>query len=247
MLLKDRELYQEEGEWRLSVDTLGVPKKVKEIILRRLNALNLDQRRTLNAASVIGEKFDTDLVAAALRQGNIDVLETLHAISQSTALVFCKEDFFKFAHAMYREVIYEEIPEALRKGYHSEIAEIIEKTSDSSKLPLGDLAHHYREAGNEEKAIKYALTAGQDAVARFSNTEAINHFTYVLRVVGEDPDFRVQRLSALEGLGDALIGNGMVNEAMNTFSTLSSLGSGVVRLRALRKSLEASSFSRRYA
>lgn len=127
MLLKDRELYHEEGEWRLSVDTLGVPKKVKEIILRRLNALNHSQRRTLNVASVIGEEFDTDLLAATLRQGSIDVLETLQAISQSTALVFCTEDFFEFAHAMYREVIYEEIPGALRKRYHSEIAEIIEK------------------------------------------------------------------------------------------------------------------------
>ncbi len=242
MLLKDRELYQEEGEWRLSVDTLGVPKKVKEIILRRLNVLNRNQRRTLNAASVIGEKFDAGLLAATLRQGSIDVLETLQVVSQSTALVCCEEGFFKFAHAMHREVIYEEIPEALRKGYHAEIAEIIERNSAGSKLFLSDIAYHYREAENKKRALKYALAAGQDAVIRFSNTEAVKHFTYVLRVVGEDKDFLVQRLSALEGLGDALSGNGMVNEAMGTFLALSSISSGVVRLRALRKALEASSF-----
>ena len=49
----------------------------------------------------------------------------------------------------------------------------------SGKLQLSDLAYHYAQAGNKEKAAKYAMAAGQDELARFSNAEARKHFKYV--------------------------------------------------------------------
>ena len=98
MLLDDGELCLEAGRWRLSVDNLGVPRKVREVFLRRLNALNREERRTLDVASVIGEKFATNLLSAALGVSNIKVLETLQSISQSTALVYSEENSFRFVH-----------------------------------------------------------------------------------------------------------------------------------------------------
>jgi tetratricopeptide (TPR) repeat protein len=235
MLVSSNGIYLKDGRWCLSVDSLGVPKKVKEIFLRRLNALNRAQKRTLDAASVIGEKFATDLLSAALRMNRLDLLEILQVIAQLTSLVSSEEDSFRFLHVKYREVIYEEIPKALKKEYHAQIAEIIE--GNVKEGSLSDLAYHYREAGNNAKAVKYALAAGQDAVARFSNAEAIKHFTYVLQAVGEDPNLLAQRLIALEGLGDALNGSSMFNEAVRTYLELSNTAVGVVKLRALRKAL----------
>ncbi len=109
-----------------------------------------------------------------------------------------------YVHESYREVIYDEVPKPIKKEYHAQIAEIIEHDLKSGRQSLGDLAFHYREAGNAGKGLTYALAAGQDAVAKFSNAEAIKHFNYALQAVGEEPKLSDQRLIALEGLGTLL-------------------------------------------
>ena len=66
MLSERKNLIEENNEWRIAVDEFGIPYKIKDIILRRLSALKYAQRRVLDAASVIGEKFDVELLAACL-------------------------------------------------------------------------------------------------------------------------------------------------------------------------------------
>ena len=239
MLSERGGLVQESGRWRLSTDDVGIPTKIKEIILRRVGMLKPNQRRILDLASVIGEKFDVELLGAVLGQDSLEVLETLNAVAQSSSLVCCVGSYFAFDHAKSREAIYEEISLPLKRGYHARIAEKVEaKTKDDKDLPVNDLAYHFAQAGNREKAVEYALAAGEDAFARFSNAEAIKHFGYVLDAITEASEYAGNRTAALEGLGDALSASGLFNEAMKVFGQLSHVTeSGVVKLRALRKVL----------
>ncbi len=239
MLSEHGSLIQDRGQWRLSIDEVGIPAKIKDIILRRVSMLKPNQRRILDLASVIGEKFDVELLGAVLGQDSLEVLETLNAVAQSSSLVCSEGSIYEFDHAKSREAIYEEISPPLKKGYHERIAEKLEARSKGTKgLPINDLAYHYAQAENKEKAIKYALAAGEDALARFSNSEATKQFTYVLNVVAETPEHANERTTALEGLGDALSASGLVVEAMKTFEQLSSTAeSGVVKLQALRKAM----------
>jgi tetratricopeptide (TPR) repeat protein/KaiC/GvpD/RAD55 family RecA-like ATPase len=238
MLSERKSLIQENNEWRLAVDELGIPSKVKDIILRRLSMLKHAQRRVLDAASVIGEKFDVELLSAVVGQDSLEVLETLSMIANSTSLVRAEGNFYRFDHAKSRETLYEEISLPLRRGYHNRIAEKLESNKNAT-LPLSDLAHHYAQAGNKEKATKYALEAGRDALEKFSNSQAINHFTYVLQAIGEDPNRSQERTIALEGLGDAYYDSNSYSEAIKTFEQLSDIATGVLKLRALRKALWA--------
>ncbi len=243
MLSEHGSLMQEHGQWRLSVDELSMPTKIKDIILRRVGALKLNQRRVLDLASVIGEKFNVELLGAVLGQDSLEVLETLNSVAQSSSLVVSEGDFYRFDHAKSREALYEEISPPLRKGYHVRIAERLEAGSkDVKELPVNDLAFHFSQAGNKGKAVKYSLAAGKDALARFSNAEAIEHFTYVVQVVGEDPTHADEWTSALEGLGDAFYANSMFKEAAKTFEQLANAGTGVVRLRAFRKAMDTAFF-----
>ena len=57
---------------------------------------------------------------------------------------------------------------------------------ETDGFSINDLAFHYDEAGNKEKAVKYSLQAGKVALSRFSNVEAIKHFKYVLETIAED-------------------------------------------------------------
>ena len=242
MLYEQGGLVEAEGQWRLCFEKYNIPAKVKDVILRRVEALKPSQRRILEAAAVIGEKFDPKLVAAVLSQDNLDVLESLNAIAECTLLVYCEDNYYRFDHIKSQELLSERIPLLLKKEYHSRIAEKLESFGQSLlEFPVGDLAYHYSQAGNKEKSIKYSLAAGKDALARFSNLEAIKYFTYVNQNISEiDKNFN-DKITALEGLGDGFQANMMFKEAAKTFEDLANLG-GISRLRALRKAMEASFF-----
>jgi predicted ATPase len=58
MLHEQGSFVQKSGVWHLAVDELGIPSKIRDIILCRLACLKYSQRRVLDAASVIGEEFN---------------------------------------------------------------------------------------------------------------------------------------------------------------------------------------------
>jgi predicted ATPase len=242
MLSERGSLYKENDEWRIAEGALGIPGKFKDVILRRLNLLKFNQRRVLDAASVIGEKFDVELLSVVLGQDSLEILEILNTVAKSTSLLSVEGSFFRFDHAKSRQAIYEEIALPLKKGYHRRVAEKLENTSIAGRLPFSEIAYHYAEAGNEEKAVKFALEAGQDALAKFSNAEALKHFDYVLKNQANSPENAVVRSLAMEGLGDAYYANGKFAKALETFELLASFEKGIVRLRAYRKAMDASSF-----
>ena len=66
MLSEHGSLVQDSGRWRLSIDEVGIPTKIKDIILRRVSMLKPNQRRILDLASVIGDKFDVELLGAVM-------------------------------------------------------------------------------------------------------------------------------------------------------------------------------------
>ncbi len=242
MLFEQGSLVQVQDQWRLIVEKYNIPSKVMEVILRRVEALKYSQKRVLEVASIIGEKFDPKLVGAVLSQDSLEVLETLNAISERTLLVHSEGNYYRFDHAKSREMLYDSIPTLLKKEIHARIAEKIECLSRSlNDFSASDLAYHFGQAGDNEKAIKYSLEAGKDALAKFSNTEAIKYFTCVLQNSRDTIENNDLRITAFEGLGDAFYYNMMFKEAAKTFETLAKIG-GAVRMRALRKAMEASFF-----
>jgi tetratricopeptide (TPR) repeat protein len=239
MMYSQGGLLQEHGRWHIRNENIEIPTKVKDLIMRRLDALKPNERRILDAASVLGEKFDPKLVAAVLSQDNLEVLEALNAAAQNTLLVFCKGSHYYFNHTKIREMLYEEIPPILKGEYHSRIAEKIEAANQGLNGSAASvLAYHYSMAGNKEKATESALAAGKEELAKWSNTQAIKHFTYALEALGEDPEHAEQRERALNGLGDAFYADGLYKDAERTFEELASISQkNSVKLRALRMAM----------
>jgi predicted ATPase len=70
------------------------------------------------------------------------------------------------------------------------------------------LAHHYRRSANIEKAIHYLQLAGQQAVQRSANPEAITHLTAALDLLltrPETPERAAQELTLRLAVGPALM------------------------------------------
>ncbi|HTY75975.1 MAG TPA: AAA family ATPase, partial [Candidatus Nanoarchaeia archaeon] len=128
LLSKQGHLVRENNEWITTVEKFEVPAKVKDVVLRRLESLTPFQRRVLGAASAIGNKFDPELLAAVISRDSLDVLESLDAISKTTLLVHPDGKLYRFNHAKYQEMLYEEIPHPQKTHYHLLIAKKIEST-----------------------------------------------------------------------------------------------------------------------
>lgn len=236
MMHSQGDLVEENEQWNLVKGKISVPEKVRDIILRRIETLKTKERKILNVASVIGEKFSSEIISAIISKDKLDVLETLNLIGQRTFLVFPEGNDYRFKHDKIREMLYTEIPSTLRIEYHLRIADFLESNNPVNSLPLNDLAYHYLEGQNKEKSLKYSLAAGQDALRRYSNNEAVANFKFVLT---NDFVNEKEKRVALEGLGDAYYANSMFEEAIKTFQELSRIETGVAKLRALRKEMEA--------
>jgi tetratricopeptide (TPR) repeat protein len=243
MLNENGSLTKNKNQWQLTGTKTGIPFRVKEIILRRVEALKTDQRRILDVASVIGDKFDSDLIGKVLNQDSLTVLESLNNVLHSKSLVRVQENCFTFDHAMSREVLYEEISSPLKQGYHERIAEHMESQQNKKKFSASELAYHYVKATNVQKSIEYSMEAGREALERYSNAEAIKYFNWILQNVLDNPGNSKERQDAMLGLGDAYHANNMFKDAINTFENLATISLGHVRQQALSKAMDAA-FSR---
>ena len=247
MLSERGSLVQENNNWRVSGE-IGIPSKVKDILLRRVDALKPAERKMLDVASVIGSQFDPELLGAIIGIDNLQTLETLSSVAKNTSLVIFEDNNYRFDHAKVRDAIYEEIAPPLRKAYHGKIAEKLEFNWKAENLRVGDLAFHYAQAGNKEKAVKYSLAAGEDALKIYNGAETIKHFKYVLDETADETMYINERATAMEGLGDGLFASGRMEEAVEMFERLSNnTSSDLVKMRALRKVMMASCYLGDYA
>jgi predicted ATPase len=245
VLYEQQKIKKEDEFWKLAVEDFTVPSKVKDIIHRRIDQLKLPQRRILDVAAVIGEKFDPRLLSIAVGQDSIDVLESLNAMAKSTLLVHCDGDYYWFNHAKYREMLYQDIPALLKKEYHQRIAQGIEEsTKNSGLLPVNDLAYHYSNSGDKEKSIKYDLMAGHLALNRFSNNEALGYFTHALDLGASDP---ATKAAGTEGLGEAYFASGIFDEALRIFEILGDSAQGAAKLKAYRRAMDSAFFKGEFA
>ena len=98
---------------------------------------------------------------------------------------------YVFKHALIQEAAYQSLLRSMRQQYHQRIAQVLEaRFPDLCETQPELLAHHYTEAGLLAQAIPYWQQAGQRALRRSANVEAIAHLAKgldVLKILPESP------------------------------------------------------------
>ncbi|HSR31365.1 MAG TPA: ABC transporter substrate-binding protein, partial [Anaerolineae bacterium] len=88
---------------------------------------------------------------------------------------------FQFAHALFQQYLYNDLGAGERRLLHGEIAKVLEELYEGQTEEITpQLAHHYAEAGEGEKAIGYLLEAGDRARMLYAQTEAIDYYQRAL-------------------------------------------------------------------
>ena len=105
-----------------------------------------------------------------------------HALAQleQAELVFRRgeppEAVYSFKHALVRDAAYESLLKSRRHQLHGQIALVLENGfADIAASQPEIVAHHFTEAGLVEAAIDYWLKAGNLALSRSANAEAVKH------------------------------------------------------------------------
>jgi class 3 adenylate cyclase/tetratricopeptide (TPR) repeat protein len=195
-LAETKALIGERGAYRLAHDAtaIQVPATVQAILAARIDRLSPEDKRLLQAASVIGKDVPyglllaiAELAEADLRRGfaHLQAAEFLYETSLFPDLAYT------FKHALTHEVTYGGLLQERRRDLHARIVNAIE-TLHRERLGehIERLAHHAVRGEVREKAAHYLREAGLKATAQSALQDARVRFEEALGVLAALPESR---------------------------------------------------------
>ncbi|NDJ84508.1 MAG: tetratricopeptide repeat protein [Chloroflexi bacterium] len=197
--LREREMliYDENGIWTLPTrQTLEVPGSINAVLVARLDRLTARVKSVVQTASVLGQEFEVRVLSQMLK-GDERVLDKVREGETEAIWQALSEIRYIFKHVLLRDVAYEMQLRARLRDLHRLAATSIEQVFMEDLVPYyGDLAYHFRRAEAASQERYYARLAGEDAAAKFANTEAEAYFSRAFELT--EPDDLVTRYELLQ-------------------------------------------------
>ena len=142
---------------RADVAEVSVPATVQAAIEARIDRLTSPAKQTLNAASVIGARFEADLLAAL---GIDPVFDELLAAELIDQVRFTPSAEYAFHHPLIRAVAYESQLKSDRAELHRRLAAAIESCNpESADENAALIAEHLEAAGEHDAAYGWHMRA----------------------------------------------------------------------------------------
>jgi predicted ATPase len=158
-----------------------IPALVQQVIDNRLARIDQVNRRLLSVAATIGQDVKLDIwqqVSAA------DDSRLALTVRDATGLNILQEaptpGTMQFTHALFREVLYHEIPLPERRLLHTAIAEAYE---GQLKTEPDAISYHFQQAQNE-RSLEWLMIAGERAQQLYAWRTAAERFSTVLDLIG---------------------------------------------------------------
>jgi tetratricopeptide (TPR) repeat protein/transcriptional regulator with XRE-family HTH domain len=205
---------ERDGVWDCrTADLLTIPRTVQEAVGERLSRLPLRAQEALQQASVLGQTFHFDEMHAMgdLTEDELD--EILDEAVDASILKVGWNESYTFYHALTQRVLYQDIAPRKRRRLHLAAANAIEQQPRSIRgQRVAELAWHFREAGEIERALLYSVLAGDQSERRFAHREAEQHYRAALSLAQSTLDAGAEA-PPLEKLGRVLTNVGRYAEA----------------------------------
>jgi DNA-binding winged helix-turn-helix (wHTH) protein/tetratricopeptide (TPR) repeat protein len=222
-----------DGAWsvrhHLGGDELTIPQDLSQAIDRQIDRLRPAAARLLEVASAAGLDFSAAAVAAGAGRPSDEVERVCHDLARQYPFLHAAgvEEWpdgtvasrFRFAHALYREALYERLPAGRRAELHRRIGERLARGyGDRADDIATQLALHFERGRDAARAVVYLRNAGETAVRRSASREAAAHFGRALDLLRTLPHDRSRDqtevavrlalsapLIAMHGLGSTLV------------------------------------------
>jgi len=213
MVLESGLLHEHDGRYVLTgaLPPLAIPSTLYDSLMARLDRLGT-AKEIAQLAATIGKEFSYELLRAISLLEETKLTGALNRLVDAELLDQSLEQkrlVYSFRHALIRDAAYDSLLRSQRRQYHRKVAEALQESFGETVEARPELlANHFTEASLIEEAIPYWQKAGQRALERSANQEAIRHLTKGLEqlsMVPETLQHRQQELMLRIALGSALL------------------------------------------
>ena len=195
-LIETNVLAGDPGAYRLTraPDSLQIPTTAQAILAARIDRLEPDDKRLLQAASVIGKDVPFALLAAVADTPDDALRKSLAHLQAAEFLYETKlfpDSEYTFKHALTHEVAYGGLLHERRRKLHAGIVTAIEALHhDRPGEQIERLAHHAVRGELWEQAVALLPQAAARAAGKGANREAAAYFEQALTALRELPEGR---------------------------------------------------------
>ncbi len=182
------------GAYRLTRVPAGlqIPATAQAIVAARIDRLDPEDKRLLQAASVIGKDVPFALLEDIVRMSESGLRQSLTRLQAAEFLYEARlfpEVEYMFKHALTHEVTYEGLLQERRRTLHAQVVDAIERTSGERLEEYTErLAHHALRGELWDKAFGYLRQAGARAMALVAPREAVPLLEQALEVLQRFPE-----------------------------------------------------------
>ncbi len=239
-------LRQYEGRWIATPDVyrMEAPPGVNVILQARLDKLELEERKILERAAVVGEQFHAiDVEALSLASDPVQVAARLDALERHQIIqqdqtagagVTAKgSEGYRFRHILMRQAVYDRMTKPTRAGLHERYADWLEAAAGDRISEIDELiASHLYEAYNylrrqgklDERAVLLGQRAGEYFAAAGRRAAKRGDVQITATLLGRTtrllPPGHPTRLEALPDLAEALQAGGELERAIGVYEEI---------------------------
>ncbi|MCY1254254.1 TOMM system kinase/cyclase fusion protein [compost metagenome] len=171
---------------------LHIPTTVQGVLAARIDRLSVAQKELLQSLAIIGKEFSLSLIKHVTALPDDELRTRLGDLQAGDFIYECPafpEVEYAFKHALTQEVAGNSLLTGQRSVLHERTASSIEALFPGRlKDYCCELAYHYSKSGNVKKAIEYLRLAGEQALQRSAQLEAIHHLSSALQLLKSLPD-----------------------------------------------------------
>lgn len=187
---------------------LGIPEGVREVVGRRLARLSAAANDACSLAAVIGHEFTLRVLGTVAGGDEDELIAALDEAVAARLLVETGIGSYRFAHALVRSTLYDEVGLTARVRLHRRVGLAFEAVQPDD---VSALARHFglaAAAGEEERAARYGLLAAQQALAALAIDQARDLANGALVLLGDlsDDCLRCDLLTC-RGTAERLLGD----------------------------------------
>jgi predicted ATPase len=197
-------LIGERGAYQLArpLEAIQVPATVQAVLAARIDRLDPEAKRLLQAAAVVGKDVPWALLEAVAELPE-DALRNGLAQLQAAELLYEANLFpdleYTFKHALTHEVAYGSVLHERRRALHAQLVEVIERVfADRIGEHIELLAHHALRGEAWSGAVVYLRRAAAKAIARGVYREATEYLEQALTALGHQPETSQTREAAID-------------------------------------------------
>ena len=188
---------------RIDLTGFKLPDNVRGAIARRLEMLSPEARSVLVTAAIVGDEFELDLVSRVSARPSETASKLIREAEDLGIVSRVAHGRWRFSHPLLREWLVNEPAAPERVALHRAVGEAIEEMHRGDLTPhLVEMAYHFREAAEVEKAIDYSIRAGEAAGKTFAFEEAVAQWQMALEVMEKHAVSMERRARHLYALGD---------------------------------------------